>query len=72
MAEDAGLASVSNEVDQMVLRYPALPEGAPARNLPNAGFGSRPGKNAYWMPFRESDPEWRDRLTALLTALQRT
>ncbi|HEY4693403.1 MAG TPA: transcription-repair coupling factor [Bellilinea sp.] len=72
MAEDAGLASVSNEGDQMVLRYPPLPEGAAARNLPNVGFGSRPGKNAYWMPFHESDPDWRDRLTAILITLQRT
>ncbi|MHB0987813.1 MAG: transcription-repair coupling factor [Bellilinea sp.] len=70
MAEDAGLASVSNEGDQMVLRYPALPEGSPARSLPNVGFGARPGKNAYWMQFQESNPEWRERLTALLKALQ--
>ena len=70
MAEDAGLASVSNEGDQMVLRYPALPEGSAMRNLPNVGFGTRPGKNAYWMAFQESNPEWRERLTALLKALQ--
>lgn len=71
LAEDAGLASVSNEGDQMVLRFPALPEGAPPRNLPSVGYGSRSGKNAYWMPFHESDPEWRDRLTMILKTLQR-
>ena len=70
MAEDAGLASVANEGDQMVLRYPALPEGSPNRSLPNVGFGARPGKNAYWMQFQESNPEWRERLTALLKGLQ--
>jgi len=70
LAEDAGLASVSNEGDQLVLRYPALPENAPARNLPNIGFGSRPGKNAYWMAFQEANPEWRERLTVLLGAIR--
>ncbi len=70
LAEDAGLASVSNEGDQIVLRFPPLPEGSPPRSLPALGFGSRPGKNAYWMAFQDSDPEWRERLAALIKAVQ--
>jgi len=69
LSEDAGLASVSNEGDQIILRYPALPEGAPTRTLPVVGFGTRPGKNAYWMPFKEQDSEWRERLINVLKKL---
>jgi transcription-repair coupling factor (superfamily II helicase) len=72
LAEDAGLASVTSEGDQMVLRYPPLPEGIPPRALASPGFGSRPGKNAYWMPYQEANPEWRDRLVELLKALGKT
>ena len=39
-AEQAGLASVSMEGDQIVLRYPPLPEGV-NRSLPNPGVGVR-------------------------------
>lgn len=70
LAEDAGLSTISNEGDQIVLRYPPLPEGAQPRTLPPVGFGSRPGKNAYWMPFKESNPEWRERLADLLKAIK--
>ncbi len=37
LAEEAGLASVSVEADQMVLRFPPLPEGCPSANLPAIG-----------------------------------
>ncbi len=70
LAEDAGLSSVSNEGDQIVLRFPPLPEGSPTRMLPPVGFGSRPGKNAYWMAFQESNPEWREQLSALIKAIR--
>lgn len=70
LAEDAGLSSVSNEGDQIVARFPQLPEGSPARALPALGFGSRPGKNAYWMAFQESNPEWRERLAGLIRAIK--
>jgi transcription-repair coupling factor (superfamily II helicase) len=69
LAEDAGLASVSREGEQIVLRFPPLPDGAQPRTLPALGFGSRPGKNAYWMTFQESDAEWRERLASLIKAI---
>jgi transcription-repair coupling factor (superfamily II helicase) len=48
-ADAAGLASISLEGDQLVLRYPPLPEGVSSRNLPNLGGPVRTGKNAYWI-----------------------
>jgi transcription-repair coupling factor (superfamily II helicase) len=68
-AEEAGLASVSVENDQIVLRYPALPEHAPVRNLPYLGPGIRAGKNAYWMPYTAHLEDWRERLLEALSAV---
>jgi transcription-repair coupling factor (superfamily II helicase) len=83
-AEDAGLASVALEGDQIVMRYPPLPEGA-SRSMPNVGPGVRAGKNAYWMPAglgngsrpgSAAQPEgpaqpapWRERLLDVLSAI---
>ncbi|HVP20391.1 MAG TPA: transcription-repair coupling factor [Anaerolineaceae bacterium] len=67
-AEEAGLASVSVENDQIVLRYPPLPEGAPGRNLPSIGTEARTGKNAYWMPMGSGDG-WKDRLLECLAKI---
>ncbi len=61
-AEAAGLASVSVESDQIVLRFPPLPEGVTSRELPNLGLDSRAGKNAYWLPYASRMEDWPDRL----------
>ncbi len=68
-AETAGMASVSLESDQLVLRYPPLPEGA-ARSLPNVGPGVRSGKNAYWIPVStDGNQNWRERLLEVLAEI---
>lgn len=68
-AEAAGLASVSLEGDQIVLRYPPLPEGM-NRVLPNPGPGVRAGKNAFWMPVDLSNPEdWHSCVLEALSAI---
>lgn len=69
LAEEAGLASVSVENDQFVLRYPFLPEGATPRRLPSVGQLARTGKNAYWMPMGTDENAWKERLLALLYAI---
>jgi transcription-repair coupling factor (superfamily II helicase) len=58
-ADAAGLASISLEGDQLVLRYPPLPEGVASRNLPNLGGQVRTGKKAYWMPIGRQGDDWR-------------
>lgn len=68
-AQLAGLASVTAEGEQLVLRYPALPEGAPARNLPSMMPVARSGKNAYWMPMQSDETVWRANLLALLSTI---
>ena len=69
LAEVAGLAAVTVESNQLVLRYPALPEDMPPRvlelNIPSA----RAGRNAYWMPFDAADTQWRGKLLAALGSL---
>ena len=67
-AEAAELASISIEGDQIVLRYPPLPEGLKARNLRDMGGEARRGKNAYWLPIL-GESNWQDRLDNLLTRL---
>ncbi len=68
-AELAGLASVSMEGAQIVLRYPPLPDGL-TRKLPNAGPGVRAGRNAYWMAVDASgENSWRERLLETLSAI---
>jgi transcription-repair coupling factor (superfamily II helicase) len=71
MGEKAGLVSISNEADQIVLRYPNLPEGVVKRELLNMGNGTRPGKNSYWMKFDQADEEWRVRLITVLKLLEK-
>lgn len=71
LAETAGLISVSMEGEQIVLRYPPLPEGA-SRQLPNIGPGVRAGKNAYWMQVNTENgagESWRERLLNVLSAI---
>jgi transcription-repair coupling factor (superfamily II helicase) len=68
-AEAAGLASVGLEGDQLVLRYPPLPEGVTSRNLTNLGGSVRTGKNAFWMPYNSQNGDWREQLLEILTQL---
>jgi transcription-repair coupling factor (superfamily II helicase) len=68
-AEKAGLAGVAKEGEQIVLRYPPLPEGVASRNLPNIGSIARSGKNAYWMPLNDSGGDWRERILEALAAI---
>lgn len=56
-AEEAGLAAVSWESGQIVLRYPVNTEDKDGRRLADLGPGIRGGKNAYWCSFGEEWPE---------------
>jgi transcription-repair coupling factor (superfamily II helicase) len=67
-AEAAGLASVSSENGQFLLRYPPPPEAVEQKHLPDLGPGIRGGKNAYWLTFGKV-PDWRERLLEILTDL---
>jgi len=67
-AEQAGLASISIESDQIVMRYPPLPEGSQGRSLPVIGAPVRTGRNAYWMPFG-SQNGWQKNLLDTLSAI---
>jgi transcription-repair coupling factor (superfamily II helicase) len=69
LAEQAGLTSVSQEGEQIVLRYPPLPEGIASRNLIPIGFQTRVGKNAYWMPTGQDREDWQERLLNILERL---
>ncbi|MBE3144083.1 MAG: transcription-repair coupling factor, partial [Planctomycetes bacterium] len=69
MAEAAGLASVTVEGEQIVLRYPPLPEGVSSRNLPNIGTQVRSGKNAFWLPLGNDEQEWKTRLLETLSVV---
>jgi transcription-repair coupling factor (superfamily II helicase) len=68
LVEQAGLASVSIESGQLVLRYPPLPEGVAQREIPNVGPFARRGKNAVWMPYNAAE-DWRSSLIEILEHL---
>jgi transcription-repair coupling factor (superfamily II helicase) len=68
-AEAASLASVTVEGEQIVLRYPPLPDGVTSRNLPNIGPLARSGKNAFWLPLGTDEQEWKTRLLETLTVV---
>ncbi|HOW91457.1 MAG TPA: helicase-related protein, partial [Anaerolineaceae bacterium] len=69
LAGQAGLVSVSVEADQIVLRFPPLPNGISARELAPIGMQTRAGRNAYWMKFDVEEPGWRDNLLAVLNVI---
>ena len=71
LAEKGGLASVSVENDQLVLRFPPLPEGMNARPLPDLGPEVRRGKNALWLHYSDQ-LDWPDQLLAVLDRLVST
>jgi transcription-repair coupling factor (superfamily II helicase) len=77
MAESAGLVSISFDSEQIVLRYPASPNGMdfdgrerPKTQLKDLGPGVRGGKNAYWMAIGK-DLEWKDNLQQTLAVLRK-
>ncbi len=69
LAEKVGLISIGMESRQIVLRFPASPEGTESKRLPDLGPGIRGGKNAYWCLFGR-DANWQERLLELLERLQ--
>ncbi len=68
LAEKAGLVSVSGENNQIVLRYPALPDGAIPRSLPDVPTPARTGKNGIWLPIADQE-NWQTVLIDLLQNL---
>jgi transcription-repair coupling factor (superfamily II helicase) len=70
LAERSGLISVGMESGQIVLRYPALPEGTESKRLPDIGASVRGGKNAYWCTFGK-DPDWQNKLVGVLERLEK-
>jgi transcription-repair coupling factor (superfamily II helicase) len=67
-AEAAGLAAVSWESGQIVLRFPLNADVKDAKRLADLGPGIRGGKNAYWCSFGE---EWENRLLDTLAVLEK-
>jgi len=68
-AEDIGLASISMENGQILLRYPPAPEGEPALLLSDLGPAIHGGKNAYRLTFGH-EPNWPQRLLEVLERLK--
>ena len=71
LAALGGLSSVGFEGRQIVLRYPALPEGIDDRDLPEIGYPVIAGKNAYRIHF--SDPQnepWQEVLIETLLKIR--
>jgi transcription-repair coupling factor (superfamily II helicase) len=69
LAEKIGLASVNVESDQIILRYPPLPEGIKSRNLKPLGPSVRVGKNGYWVSRHADGSGWEKRLISVLREL---
>ena len=71
MAALAGLSSVGFEGRQIVLRYPALPEGIDNRDLPEIGYPVIAGKNAYRIHFADPQKEpWQEVLIETLLKIR--
>jgi transcription-repair coupling factor (superfamily II helicase) len=68
LAEEIGLASISMENGQILLKYPPAPEGSSPLRLPDLGPATRSGKNAYWLTFGR-EPDWPARLLEVLEKL---
>jgi len=66
-AEVAGLAGISWESSQIVLRYPVSPNGKDNR-LPDLAPGVRGGKDSYWCNFGK-DRDWKEKLITVLSGL---
>ncbi len=73
LAQEAGLASVTTEGDQIVFRFPPLMNGKETRNLPVIGLDTRVGKNAYRFLLDENkmDDGWRETVLMILERIKR-
>ncbi|NJD60254.1 MAG: transcription-repair coupling factor [Anaerolineae bacterium] len=69
LADKVGLASISAEGGQIILRYPPLPEGETSRPIPELGGDIRTGKNAIWIPIAALE-SWQDQLIVVLHQLE--
>jgi transcription-repair coupling factor (superfamily II helicase) len=67
LAERAGLASVTSEGEQVVFRFPPLPEGKKEVNLPVIP-GLRAGKNSYWLVVKDKAGDW---INLVIEAIQK-
>ncbi len=72
LAQEAGLASVTTEGEQIVFRFPPLMNGRESRNLPPIGLDTRAGKNAYRMLMEENktDDGWRENVLKILERIK--
>jgi transcription-repair coupling factor (superfamily II helicase) len=71
LAALAGLASVGFEGNQLVLRYPPLPEGVESRPLRELGRPVLAGKNAYRIHFTDPESEnWQEVLVGVLLKIR--
>ncbi len=68
-AEEIGLASISMESGQIILRYPPPQDGVSTLRLPDLGPAVRVGKNAYWLTFGR-EPDWPARLLEMLEQIR--
>jgi transcription-repair coupling factor (superfamily II helicase) len=68
-AEEIGLASISMENGQILLRYPPPQDGEPPLRLRDLGPAVRTGKNTYWLTFGR-EPDWPARLMEVLMLLR--
>ncbi|MCD4673457.1 MAG: transcription-repair coupling factor [Anaerolineaceae bacterium] len=66
--ERIGLASISMEGDQIVLRFPPLPKGIKSRHLPEIGWRTRTGRNGYRILIKEYD-DWQQLLLEVLSEI---
>jgi len=69
LGEQAGLSSITNEGEQIILRFPIPPDGVAQPDLPPIGYQTRTGKNSYWMKFDAADDEWKNRLIEVLNEI---
>lgn len=69
LAENAGLASVGIESDQIVFRYPAQQEKLTLKELFIAGNYVRSGRNSYWFAFKKFGEDWQAMVIQILDEL---
>lgn len=67
-AERIGLASISLENGQIVLRYPPSWQRDASPRLPDLGPAIRGGKGAYWLTIGR-EPDWQQRLYDMLVQI---
>ena len=71
--EAAGIESISINNNQILLSYPALPNGIKDRGLPDIDPNARAGKNGYWVNITDlSSEEWKTRLLNILQKIQKS